>query len=208
MRKYLASNSRFARWSAWATIACAATLVFAACSTPSYDDGGSSSRRRSRASGGGDDSSAAELLASFSRLLESSETQRRSFSASARDPFVPPVMTVAETAVTRDQPGSDCNVEDDPLGMVSSPESLRIAGLITGVATPRVMFQLGNMDYTVTEGARIGPHCSWRISEIRNNEIVLEPVGGEEGEWRTRVITWPDIEPEAEIEDLDAEDAG
>lgn len=180
----------------WITVA----LVLAACSTPPSEP-----RQRERRQAGtpaDSERSTAEMLASFNELLERSETSRLTFGSGARDPFVNPIVAAADI-VSRDHLGVDCNPETDPLGMIRSVESLTLAGLVTGVATPRAMFHHENRDYVVTEGARLGPRCSWRISEIRNNEIVLEPVGLEEGEWRTRILTWPVLEPEAEVEDAD-----
>ena len=102
------------------------------------------------------------------------EIDRREFSPGSRDPFTPPEVQVAETTdETVIRP--ECNVEVDPLGLLELT-SVKLIGLLTGTPVPRAIFSIvgQNEAVFVSEGAKLGPECSFQIVEIRENAVVLE----------------------------------
>ena len=102
------------------------------------------------------------------------EIDRREFSSGSRDPFTPPEVQVAETTdETVIRP--ECNVEVDPLGLLELT-SVKLIGLLTGTPVPRAIFSIvgQNEAVFVSEGAKLGPECSFQIVEIRENAVVLE----------------------------------
>ena len=102
------------------------------------------------------------------------EIDRREFALGSRDPFTPPEVEVAETSdATVIRP--ECDVEVDPLGMLELT-SVQLIGLLTGTPVPRAIFIVPGQNEAVfvSEGAKLGPECSFQIVEIRENAVVLE----------------------------------
>lgn len=102
------------------------------------------------------------------------EIDRREFAPSARDPFTPPEIQVEQASddtVIR----PECDVEIDPLGM-SDLTSVTLIGLLTGTPVPRAIFSIQSQNEAVfvSEGAKIGPECSFQIVEIQENAVVVE----------------------------------
>jgi Tfp pilus assembly protein PilP len=102
---------------------------------------------------------------------------RATFAVDTRDPFSPPHPEV--TAGGGGEGGDlvvDCFIMDQPLGQ-TAVDDLELIGLITGTAVPRAMFtSLGNRQaIMVSEGHLVGPNCTNRITNIRDNEVVIEP---------------------------------
>jgi hypothetical protein len=102
------------------------------------------------------------------------EIDRREFAPSSRDPFTPPEVQVAEESdpvVIR----PECNLEIDPLGMTALT-SVKLIGLLTGTPVPRAIFSMSGQNEAifVSEGAKIGPDCSFQIVEIQENAVVVE----------------------------------
>lgn len=102
------------------------------------------------------------------------EIDRREFPPGSRDPFTPPEVQVAETT-DEDVIRPECNVEVDPLGMLDLT-AVKLIGLLTGTPVPRAIFSMvgQNEAVFVSEGAKLGPVCSFQIVEIRENAVVLE----------------------------------
>ncbi len=116
------------------------------------------------------------------------DIDRHSFAVSSRDPFTPPVREAAEVSGNIETITPDCDVEMDPLGETEIAR-LNLIGLITGTPVARAMFTIpgGNQAIFVTEGAKVGPSCSNRIVDIRDNEVVIEQMTSIE-EDRTQTI--------------------
>lgn len=116
------------------------------------------------------------------------EIDRHSFSVSSRDPFTPPVREAAEVSGNIETITPDCDIELDPLGETEVAR-LNLVGLITGTPVARAMFTIPGSSQAifVTEGAKIGPSCSNRIVDIRDNEVVIEQMTSIE-EDRTQTI--------------------
>ncbi|MBU6161431.1 MAG: pilus assembly protein PilP [Myxococcales bacterium] len=115
---------------------------------------------------------AAPAAAAATSLI--TEIDRREFSSGARDPFTPPELQVAEaTNETIIRP--ECNVEVEPLGALELT-SVKLIGLLTGTPVPRAIFSIPGQNEAVfvSEGAKLGPDCSFQIVEIRENAVVLE----------------------------------
>ncbi len=102
--------------------------------------------------------------------------ERATFSVDTRDPFSPPRPEVVNDGPNPDGPGIDCDLATHPLGQ-TDVASLELMGLITGTPVPRAMFtETGSRQAVmVTEGSMIGPNCTNRITNIRDNEVVIEP---------------------------------
>lgn len=130
------------------------------------------------------------------------DIERQTFSSLSRDPFSKPwrpVMTTGSVAVQR-----ECETEDEPLGF-TLPGDLRLIGLITGTPVPRAMFQSeGRGDgkaLIVTEGALVGPRCSQRITEIRDNEVVVTQLSDVEEERTQTIIPLTRTTVDAEVDE-------
>jgi Tfp pilus assembly protein PilP len=100
---------------------------------------------------------------------------RAEFDADTRDPFSPPRPETATGRGVTETP-IDCEILDQPLGRADVAE-LQLIGLITGTPIPRAMFLArgANQAVMVTEGDLVGPNCTNRITNIRDNEVVIEP---------------------------------
>jgi hypothetical protein len=120
------------------------------------------------------------------------EIDRRSFSTAARDPFTPRAPDRVEIGGPDVQP--ECDVEVDPLGETDLTD-VNLVGLVTGTPVPRAMFTVLTEPEALflTEGAKIGPNCSFRIIEIRENEVVVEQLTAIESD---RVQTILPLNPE------------
>jgi Tfp pilus assembly protein PilP len=103
------------------------------------------------------------------------EIDRHAFSVTSRDPFTPPVREASQGPGPTELPTPDCDIELDPLGETEVAR-LTLVGLITGTPVARAMFTIPGSSQAifVTEGAKIGPTCSNRIVDIRDNEVVIE----------------------------------
>jgi Tfp pilus assembly protein PilP len=168
------------RSTSWLTLAFAGTLALAACG----DDGGGeeaapagdapAGEAKPAAGGGSKPASAAKAEPAAKPGSASNEIDRHVFSDTARDPFTPPLVEpTAPTNANAVKP--DCDPVADPLGLIA-PEQLRLIALITGTAQPRAMFntQGSSPGIIAQEGAKVGPSCSARITDIRDNEVVIE----------------------------------
>jgi Tfp pilus assembly protein PilP len=82
----------------------------------------------------------------------------------------------------------DCDLEIDPLGETSLSQ-LTLQGLMTGTPVPRAMFTAPSQPQAVfvTEGAKVGPRCGYRLIDIRDNEVVFEELTSVE-EVRTQTV--------------------
>lgn len=129
------------------------------------------------------------------------DVQRHSFARNARDPFTAPVLQDTTTRTDRVFE-TDCDADSDPIGMVTA-QSLRVLGLLTGTAVPKALVLAGNdaQAHIVTEGTRVGPRCSNRIVEIRDNEVVIAPFGADDDERRRIILVLSEQPVDAEIED-------
>lgn len=118
------------------------------------------------------------------------EIDRHPFAATSRDPFTPPPPRVEGPTGNGNQPviAPDCDLEIDPLG--ETPLSrLTLQGLMTGTPVPRAMFTTPSLPQAVfvTEGAKVGPRCGYRLIDIRDNEVVFEEMTSVE-EVRTQTV--------------------
>jgi Tfp pilus assembly protein PilP len=102
--------------------------------------------------------------------------ERATFSVDTRDPFSPPRPDVVDINGPSGGPEIDCILADQPLGQ-TPVEELELIGLITGTSVPRAMFVSDGTRQAimVTEGSLVGPNCTNRITNIRDNEVVIEP---------------------------------
>lgn len=133
---------------------------------------------------------AAEPEAPSASLI--TEIDRRSFNSAARDPFTPRAPEIPGDGPINLEP--ECNVEIDPLGETDLSD-VNLVGLVTGTPVPRAMFTVLTEPEALflTEGAKIGPDCSFRIIEIRENEVVVEQLTSIESD---RVQTILPLNPE------------
>ena len=103
--------------------------------------------------------------------------ERATFAVDTRDPFTQPRPERGAEGIEGniDLP-IDCEVLEQPLGR-TEVDDLELIGLITGTAVPRAMLLAdGNRQAVmVTEGDLVGPNCTNRITNIRDNEVVIEP---------------------------------
>ena len=101
---------------------------------------------------------------------------RATFAVDTRDPFTPPRPEVSASGGPGDTTVIDCFIDDQPLGQ-TAVDQLQLIGLITGTAVPRAMFLSlgGSQAVMATEGDLVGPNCTNRITNIRDNEVVIEP---------------------------------
>lgn len=127
------------------------------------------------------------------------DIERVSFSTMSRDPFTKPVResyVVGSVTVER-----ECDAEAEPLGFTTMNE-LRLLGLVTGTATPRAMFapiDNSGKAVIVAEGALVGPRCSHRITEIRDNEVVVTQLSDLEEERTQTVLSLTTNRLDAEV---------
>lgn len=128
-----------------------------------------------------------------------SDIERHRFARTARDPFAMPLI---EAAVGGDRTfEADCDAESDPLGFTEASR-IRLLGLITGTATPRALVLAGSPQAIIaTEGMRVGPRCSQRIIEIRDNEVVIGPFGADDDERRRTILVLSQQQVEAQIDE-------
>ncbi len=132
------------------------------------------------------------------------EIDRQAFTPESRDPFSPPRPTRSGGPnPTPDAVVPDCNIDDDPLGETDLSE-LALMALITGTPVPRAMFT-ANRDsqaVIVSEGAKIGPDCTNRITDIRDNEVVVTQMSFNEAERVETVLILNEERLAAEIIDI------
>lgn len=102
--------------------------------------------------------------------------ERATFSVDTRDPFHAPRPDVVDLGIEGGGAPIDCILADQPLGQ-TEVDDLELIGLITGTSVPRAMFvaEGGSQATMVTEGSLVGPNCTNRITNIRDNEVVIEP---------------------------------
>jgi Tfp pilus assembly protein PilP len=127
------------------------------------------------------------------------EIDRNPFATSARDPFTPPQRDEAEVQGAAEI-APDCDLELDPLGETNINQ-LTLLGILTGTAVPRAMFLVPGTRQAlfVTEGARVGPRCSFRVVDIRDNEVVFEQLTSIESERQQSILTLHQERVAAEI---------
>lgn len=126
------------------------------------------------------------------------DTQRSASLREARDPFMPyykrpeagPTELVART----------CDLVLHPLGDTEL-SNIKLAGLITGTPVPRAMILVtGNPQaFMLTEGALAGGDCNYKLTEIRENEIVWVQQSMVEEDRVEVPITLNDIKVNAQV---------
>lgn len=130
------------------------------------------------------------------------EIDRHGFDIAARDPFTPPPPPEGPQGVGA-QIEVECDPEVEPLGLYTV-QQIRLIGLVTGTPVPRAMFDVpgspGGRAVIVGEGAKVGPRCGSRISDIRDNEVVVEQLSAIESERVETVLTLNAVRVEASIE--------
>ena len=122
-----------------------------------------------------------------------SEIDRTVFAEDSRDPFTAPTIEVKTGPTDGQQTQSDCDLTKEPLGNFQ-PNQLKLIGLITGTAAPRAMFlaSAGTQAIIAQEGAKVGPRCSSEITDIRDNEVVIQQASALEEERVETVIVLTD----------------
>lgn len=103
-------------------------------------------------------------------------TRRQFDESNSRDPFQFPVPDAPISLGTGDTDVvlRDCNLEEHPLGETLYSD-LVVTGLLTGTAVPRAMVRVRSNPQAVfiEENSQIGPRCSLRVTDIRDNELEL-----------------------------------